>query len=188
MLEISVLQQWINAARIHYICAIGIYMPQEATIRTRSKAGQASMYVWLRWTDVCCTFDLTVPKRYSNSLGSYNHPLYRPNLVRCVSFKNSHLKDFTTTTIPGLQFLESVSINVTTTTTNQCCCCYGNKSCQQPKTIQITLLLKNSCSVYSTISISHLQQCWLRTCYPHSNRNCMHEGCQNLCLSHFHQY
>ena len=122
------MQQWFNAARIHYICAIGIYMPQEATIRTRSKAGQASMYVWLRWTDVCCTFDLTVPKGY-------------------------RIKDFTTTTIPGLQFLESVSINVITTTTNQCCCCYGNKSCQQPKTIQITLLLKNSYSGRSSGSL-----------------------------------
>jgi len=45
----------------------------------------------------------------------------------------------------------------------------------------------NSYSVYSTISISHLQQCWLRPCYPCSNRNCMHEGYENLCLSHFHQ-
>jgi len=43
MLEISVLQQWFDVARIHHICVIGIYMPQKATIRTRSKATQASM-------------------------------------------------------------------------------------------------------------------------------------------------
>jgi len=56
---------------------------------------------------MCAIFDLTVPKGYSNLLGSYNHPLYRPNLIHYVSFKNSHIKEFTTTTTLGLQFLES---------------------------------------------------------------------------------
>ena len=91
-----------------------------------------------------------VPKGYSNLLGSSNHPLYRPNLVHYVSFKNSHLKEVynhnhVLTTVLRIR----VTIDIMTHFSRQpqinkiqCFCRYGNKSFQQPKTIQTALLLK----------------------------------------------
>ena len=131
------------------------------------------------WGGQMCAAFLTVPKGYSNLLGSYNHPLYRPNLVHYVSFKNSHLKEFTNhnhpqPTVPRIRVMTHLSrqpqINVSVP--------MGIKAANSQKQSRPHYYW-NSYSVYSTISISHLQQCWLQLCYPHSNRNCMHEGYEN---------